>query len=137
MLLSYKDLSSCICVYVIDLATIWNRICFACHSLSVSSMQFDCVFHLIKTIFCFLVSIKGISTYSFPIDGRTLSRWLEHQVSPPRRLTAFTIIFQMKCGFFPPNPYQIACYGDQGVPCRLSVVIHKNLTLETTIASTR
>ena len=58
-------------------------------------------------------------------------------ISPPVNLTAFTMSFYVESEFHPVNPYQIACYGDDGTKCALSVVIHSNMTLEISIVSTR
>ena len=79
----------------------------------------------------------GIATHQF--YSTAALKWLETEVSPPRHLTAFTIIFDLHFPSqrFPTKPIQIACYGDQGTPCRLSIVIHVNVTLEIIIESTR
>ncbi len=58
-------------------------------------------------------------------------------VFQPLNLTAFTISFYLTMHVLPIDPYQIACYGDDGKNCALSVVIHANMTLEISIASTR
>ena len=76
----------------------------------------------------------GIVAYEFP-DTHQL-QWLEHEVSPPKDLTSFTIIFQTY-GRYQSRPWQIACYGDEGDECRLSVVVNVNYTMEVIIESTR
>ena len=77
----------------------------------------------------------GITPYRFTRDSA--SQWLEQEVSPPRDLTAFTMIFQIQTNMFFDKAVQIACYGEQGDDCRLSVVINANFTLEMVIGSTR
>lgn len=81
------------------------------------------------------VPIMGISAYAFP--NTAASQWLEQAVSPPRDLTAFTMIFQLLSAMNTDKDVQIACYGDTGDDCRLSVVIKVNSTLEMIIGSTR
>ena len=83
----------------------------------------------------FTAPIMGIRAYQFP--STATSQWLEQAVSPPRDLTAFTMIFQIMTKMHFDKPVQIACYGDQGDDCRLSVVINVNYTLEMIIGSTR
>ena len=70
-------------------------------------------------------------------SGKSALRRLEKSISPPVNLTAFTISFYVESEFYPINPYQIACYGDDGRNCALSVVIHANMTLEISLVSTR
>lgn len=77
----------------------------------------------------------GITAYWF--SAHAASQWLEQAVSPPRDLTAFTMIFQIQTSKFFDKAIQIACYGDRGDDCRLSVVINVNFTLEMMIESTR
>ena len=77
----------------------------------------------------------GITPYRF--TGGSASQWLEQEVSPPRDLTAFTMIFQIQTNMFFDKAVQIACYGEQEDDCRLSVVINANFTLEMVIGSTR
>ncbi|CAB3977561.1 Hypothetical predicted protein [Paramuricea clavata] len=83
------------------------------------------------------VPLMGLPAHLF--YSTSTFKWLETEVSPPRHLTAFTIIFDLSFSkdMFPTKPIQIACYGDQGSPCRLSIVIHVNVTLEIIIESTR
>jgi hypothetical protein len=76
----------------------------------------------------------GIHGYRFLDNPK--SQWLEQAVSPARNLTAFTMIFQIRSASLQ-NPIQIACYGDRGDNCRLSVVITLNMTLEIIIESRR
>ena len=76
----------------------------------------------------------GIVGYEFPTTHQL--QWLEHEVSPQKDLTSFTMIFQTY-GDYPSHPWQIACYGDQGDECRLFVVVNVNYTMEVTIESTR
>ena len=65
------------------------------------------------------------------------AQFVEQEVSPPKDLVAFTIVFQVQTN----NPHnravQIACYGNEGEDCRLSVVINANFTLGIIIESTR
>ena len=75
----------------------------------------------------------GIYSYYF----RGSPEWLEQQVSPPKDLTAFTMLFQALTDNIFNKPAQIACYGNEGEDCRLSVVINTNFTLGIVIESTR
>ena len=77
----------------------------------------------------------GITSYEFP--SQAASQWLEQAVSPPRDLTAFTMIFQIQTSMFFDKAIQIACYGNRGDDCHLSVVINANFTLEIIIESSR
>lgn len=77
----------------------------------------------------------GIASQRFTSDAA--QQWLEQEVSPPHDLTALTMIFQIRTNMGIIKPIQIACYGNQGDDCRLSVVINVNSTLETIIESTR
>lgn len=86
------------------------------------------------TIPFFLAPIMGLQPYEF--DSSISPQWLEQTISPPRDLEEFTMIFQILTGPVQ-KPGQIACYGDRGDNCRLSVVINANLSLEITIESTR
>ena len=81
-------------------------------------------------------NVNSCPARTFDPDTSALRR-LETSISPPVDLTAFTMSFYMESYVFPVNPYQIACYGDDGTSCALSVVIHANMTLEIVIASTR
>ena len=84
-------------------------------------------------LYHFLVPFMGI--YSYQFYGPTES--LEQNVSPPKDLTAFTLIFQTLTNNKVVRPNQMACYGNEGEDCRLSVVINTNFTLGITIESTR
>ena len=84
-------------------------------------------------LFNFLVPIMGLYPHRFD----TLSQMLEQNVSRPRDLNAFTMVFQVKTNNPPRTPVQIACYGNEGEDCRLSVVINANFTLGIIIESTR
>lgn len=75
----------------------------------------------------------GIRSYDFMGNGQ--KQWMEQTISPPQDLTAFTMVFQIVIPGVPPG--QIACYGDRGDDCRLSVVLNANFSLEITIESTR
>ncbi|CAB3988698.1 Hypothetical predicted protein, partial [Paramuricea clavata] len=81
------------------------------------------------------VPMMGIYAYNFRSNANF--QWLEQEISPARNLTAFTMLFQIKRGGLFPNPSQIACYGDRGDDCRISVVINVNSTLEIIIESRR
>ena len=86
-------------------------------------------------IFLLIVPIMGLQPYLF--TAQTASQWIEQSVSPPRDLTAFTMIFQIRTRMHFDEAVQIACYGDQGNACHLSVVINANYTLQVVIGSTR
>ena len=75
----------------------------------------------------------GIISYRFKADAA--QQWLEQSVSPPQDLAAFTMIFQILTNMLFSKPVQIACYGDRGEDCRLSVVINANSTLEMVVES--
>ncbi|XP_028407922.1 uncharacterized protein LOC114530553, partial [Dendronephthya gigantea] len=79
--------------------------------------------------------ILGIYAKYFPLTS--YFQWLEHTVSPPRDLDAFTMFFQLRSQNPPSSPTQIACYGDSADDCRLSVVINANSTMEMIIESAR
>ena len=67
----------------------------------------------------------------------TTTQMLEQQVSPPKDITEFTMVFQVATNNYMDKTVQIACYGNEGEDCRLSVAINGNLTLGITIESTR
>ena len=100
----------------------------------ISVRQISC-FHISNLLSTFVVPVMGITSYSFLADAA--HQWLEQNVSPPRDLTAFTMIFQIWTNMHFIEPVQIACYGDRGDDCHLSVVINVNSTLEMIIESTR
>lgn len=78
----------------------------------------------------------GLQPYLF--TAQAASQWIEQAVSPPRDLTAFTMMFQISTKMrFDDKAVQVACYGDQGDACHLSVVINVNYTLQVIIESTR
>lgn len=92
-------------------------------------------FRLFDTLSIFVAPVGAITSYSFQRFAKR--QWLEQAVSPPQDLTAFTMIFQILTRMFFSEPVQIACYGDHGDACHLSLVININLTLEVIIESTR
>ena len=84
-------------------------------------------------IVLFLAPIMGLYSYYF----HTSTQMLEQEVSPPKDLTAFTMVFQVQTDDYGQRPVQIACYGNEGEDCRLSVVINTNFTLGIIIESTQ